>query len=611
MKYFYSGKAHYYEVKKKIRNLSTLKFGSDNTENLQVLSPLKQHFFVCAKEMYVEPFNEVLRFLNEGDIDIPKDTLSFMIHSHKAGNPEPELEYRELYASTALNWTNKNNNAMMAFELLKLEEEAHTDKLEAFQCLKENLDNVELLPWIVDTHNHFHPDFSCLAGIEVVFIIIFMYMSLVYDYYSDVSLIFDYENIANANASVIQTLLACNKSSQNFQNSDYSKMNLNETFQTALDTSIGIISFSGVLQIIALILFYPITESCRDFLKLKDTFNRIAEFKEKGYKRLAQISKLIIKTFLKLSGLIVHLWITYSFKSSKNRKDDFLDLKAASDNVLKLITTIQSGIGNSFQLILQIWLLKPFFQEIMDWNAITPILASFNGIANILTFDSQPACYLEKALGKILLTLLSFSLGIAMVRTDKPIKDVRKTPLRTLLTFLSIFSQALARIFALSSLEIMQVESESFKYSLFFALHTIAISIVNILFVIRRKKEEKEFCKICKDSKTPEDCKDCKKQAWKKLANRAAKRFMKILISALSSTIIMVHIPKQKLKGGGKLLSFLSHSSFFVIVLIENMALALLPCLLPHLYPNKFPWRLNIIISILILWIISVILQEI
>ena len=101
------------------------------------------------------------------------------------------------------------------------------------------------------------------------------------------------------------------------------------------------------------------------------------------------------------------------------------------------------------------------------------------------------------------------------------------------------------------------------------------------------------------ETKKIEDCK------------HLAKRFIKILISALSSTIIMVHIPKQRTKGGGQLLSFLSHSSFFVVILIENMALTLLPSLLPHLYPDKFPWRQHMVISILVLWFFSVGLQEI
>ena len=579
-------------MKRTIEQLSTLEICSDNSK----FQDLRRHLFVCARENYVEPSYEVLRFLNKGVIDhrITGDILSFMIHSDKAGSPEPrprKLGEQRLYATTALNYANKNNDARLAFELLKLEEKAHTDKLETLECLKENLHNVELSPWIVDTHDHFHPDFSeCLAGLDVLLIILFTYMPLVYDYYSDISLIFDYKDIANANASVIQSLLACNTSSENFQNSDYSKMNLNETFQTAMNTSIGIISVAFVLQIIALISFYKISDSCKDLLKLKNAYKRIAELKENGFAPLAKISDLIMKTFLKFSVFITHLVITFTFKSSKDRKDDFLDLKAASDNVLDSIKIIQSGIGNSLQLILRIWLLRPFFIEIMDWNSNTTIFASFNGIANILTFDSKPACYLEKAFGKILLTLLSFSLGIAIARARKPITSMKKTPLRIVLTFCSIFSQALARIVALSSLAIMQVDSELFKYSFFFVLHTFVITIVIILFGIRRKKiETRKF----------EDCK------------HLAKRFIKILISALSSTIIMVHIPKQGTKVGGQLLSFLSHTSFFVVVLIENMALALLPSLLPHLYPDKFPWHLHMVISILVLWFFSMGLQEI
>ena len=579
----YSGKAYQYEVKRTIKKLSTketlkkLRI-SDDTKRLQILSPIKQHLFVCAKEMYVEAFYEVQRFLDVGIIDIKQEFRSYMIH--KAEGPELTEVEQSLYATTALNWTNKNNDARLAFELLKLEEEAHTDKLEALQCMKENLNNVELFPWIVDTHNHFHPDSplktTCLAGLEVLFII-FTYMFLVYDYYSDISLIFDYKDIANANTSVIHSLLACNTSSENFQNSDYSKINLNETFQNAMIISIVFISAAIVFQLIVLILFNPITDSCKDFFGLKD---RIAKLGEK--------SKLIIITFLKLSRFIIHLMITFVFKSS-TRKDHFLDLKTASDNVLDWIMMIQR-FGNSLQLILQIWLLNPFFLEIMDWNFETPIFASFNGIENILTFDRKPACYLEKAFGKILWTLLSFSLGIAIVRANKPINSMLKTPFRILMTFFSIFSQALARIIALSSLNIMQVNSELFKYILFFILHTIVIAIINILFGNRKKKKE---------TRKEEDC-----------MKTIAKRFLKILISSLSSTIIMVHIPKQRTKGGGQLLSFLSHTSFFVVVLFENMALALLPSLLPHLYPDKFPWRLCMVISILVLWLISVVLQE-
>ena len=172
-------------------------------------------------------------------------------------------------------------------------------------------------------------------------------------------------------------------------------------------------------------------------------------------------------------------------------------------------------------------------------------------------------------------------------------------PLKTLPIFTSILAQTVARILAFRSLIIMKATSEIYKYVPFFLLHIFFLLIIKILFETRWRSVDGKSKKVY--------------TGLNKLKQIPLLNTLKFLISALSSTIIMVHIHEETSSCKRRQFSFLPHLSFFFLVLVENLTLAILPFAVPSLYPDYeyFPFdsHVNTLICVIVLWFVSVMSQ--
>jgi hypothetical protein len=204
------------------------------------------------------------------------------------------------------------------------------------------------------------------------------------------------------------------------------------------------------------------------------------------------------------------------------------------------IKIVEYGLESSIQLLLQLWLLRPFLPIILTWDMTELISRSFAGMVNFLTLEKYPACYIEKALFKILLTISLLSLGISQMK-----KKPGQTFAKTLPLFMSIFAQTVGRIVALMSLVLMTTPLGLYKFALFFVPHILLVCLIKTIFEVKSEGKRKRICQL-----------------------------FTFLFKGITSTIVMIHLPKEEHKPHP---SFLSHSCFQVLVLLENLLLVSFP----------------------------------
>ena len=552
---------------------------------------MKTHLSGCAKEMYMDLLNEFLKFLYEGinGVGAPTpDELHHIIHY------QSNCSAGSLFSKTALNWANENNDKVISLELLKLEKKVHHEQRCGLECLKDNLSSDTLLPWIIETYKNLYEQsrkfVKCQAFMIVCLeLVLFSYMPFIYDYYSDVTLAMTYKGIADANESMRENVLwSCDGEKGNLSLARFhenSSVSITELFDVAFWVTNVTIILSTLIYIY--IVVKHSNPKCVNLLH--QNIIKFGTERKIHVKLSLVVAKLLagmLSVATKLLWPIIHVIRKFKYYAAQKRSEH-KDLTTESDDSWNVIKTAEYGIESSLQLCLQIWLLKPFFSEVTRWDQKELIIRSVHGIVHFITFSVYPACYIERALGKILLTIVMLALGVAIMKSTKPGMGACERPLKTLPIFISILAQTVARILAFRSLIIMKASSEIYKYVPFFLLHIFFLLIIKIMFETR--------------------------WSLNKLKEIPVLNTLKFLISALSSTIIMVHIHEETSSCKRRQFSFLPHLSFFFLVLVENLTLAILPFAMPSLYPDYeyFPFdsHVNTIICVIVLWFVSVMFQ--
>jgi hypothetical protein len=262
-----------------------------------------------------------------------------------------------------------------------------------------------------------------------------------------------------------------------------------------------------------------------------------------------------------------------------------------STAIWKNIKIVEYGLESSTQLLLQVWLLRPFLPTIMIWDIKELISRCASGLANFFTFEILPACYIEKALAKILLTIFFLSLGISQMKR-KPGQDL----IKTLPMFVSIFAQTVGRIVALNSLVLMPTTLGYYKYALFFGVHFLLVFMIKVLFEVNHLLGRVVAC--------------CHSHGWRKHIWKV----VKFIASGISSTIVMIHLRSDKEERHKQHPSLLSHSAFQVVIFLENLLLVCLPYIANgrhYLTHDCFPVssKFNAVCIVIVAWSIGALAQ--
>jgi hypothetical protein len=221
------------------------------------------------------------------------------------------------------------------------------------------------------------------------------------------------------------------------------------------------------------------------------------------------------------------------------------------DLAWSVVKTVEHGLEAATQLALQLWLLTLYMPLLAGWSSSETMVRAVTGAANFLTFDLYPACFLEKSLGKIALNLVSLSLGAAFSKVTKHGVSPCSRPLRVFPILTSYFLQIIARLYAFRLLLLLDTPIGQYKLLVFFVTHFSLTLILRMVFEgLNLRSSPLSLTNL--------------RNTFILLA--------KFLLAVLSSSIVMVHIhspdtPKSL---------FLSHASFFLLILCEHLALLLL-----------------------------------
>ena len=534
---------------------------------------LRTHLVGSAKEKERGFLQEILLVLQAPLI------LQFRLTDH---NIDTIIHFRKLdgtssvFSKTALSWANENNDRSTSLELLRLELKVHESggQREGLSCLKQHLTSDSLLPWIIETYQDFFPpapgrwvlaSFSVLSELVLV-----SYLPYLYDFYSDLDLAVQYKRIGEENSSYSNSQLwTCREESLV---GDFDETgDFRESFLWAHWITSVVITISGGIYLLT-VLLHSNPRFIRNWERRFKT--RWSDCRAPSW--LVHSCWLVLETLLvltcKLVWPVVHVVRKVRYRASTRRSGERCRVME-SDQAWGIVKTVEHGVEACSQLLLQLWLLTLYLPVLRSWSTTHVLVRSVTGVANFLTFDLYPACFLEKSLGKILLNSLSLSLGAGLTKVTKHGVSPCDRPLRACPVLASYLLQIVARLEAFRLLLLLDSPLGQYKLLVFFSVHFSVILLTRLVF---------------------EDL-HMKKSPW--LPNNMYDTLIKLakfFLGVASSSIIMVHVhPPDTTKT-----LFISHTSFFLLILLEHLTLLLLS-----------PFSPGLLLLLLCLWLASLFLH--
>ena len=114
----------------------------------------------------------------------------------------------------------------------------------------------------------------------------------------------------------------------------------------------------------------------------------------------------------------VHVQDKYKLHLAETgKRKEYIDRVVDKETTWQLVKMYEIGIEQVIQILLCLWLMRYQMDELKDWRWADFMTQSTIGFLNFITFDYVPAEYLQKSMGKILLSMLSLSFSAAWMKT--------------------------------------------------------------------------------------------------------------------------------------------------------------------------------------------------
>ena len=607
--------------------------GSDPELGNSFVNFFQAHLFACTVENSRECLQHLIYMLlqpSPKNFDLDAEDLAEILHFKQNGK-------------TVLNWAYQNNERYTVMDLLKLERRIHENEKEGLECLCfGHLGRDSILPWILESYSELYEQSACkrwsTAILTVVIgLMIFSLLPYIFDISSDIDLAISYSNTAFGKETFnMSDLLTCtekqlsyfcfeqtgfdnsmsyfNNSLENYDTSN--SEDVRHIFQVAFFVTMASVFFSGITYVVCIVaeltsdtMSNSVQNSgANQFLKRK----ACQFWNSKGgqfLKKLVhpcgnnEVCQFLQRKGLQICTILLYilLWpfqlifaqLSY-LASGKNTK--YKDQYEKSNQTWNKIKAFEYGMESCIQLIFHLWLLRPFLPTLFTWDSTELWTRCISGIGHFFSFGNIQACYIEKTLGKILMAIISLSLGMAQTKCNKPGLGLGENPLKIVPILLSILAQILGRILAISIIILLTSSIGYYKYAILFGIHCSVILVIQI-FIREENKASSDNSKRQRSDNTsnliPDSC-------WQCTLN-----LFSLLISICSSTIVLIDLKEEKRNS-----SFLSHTLFFLFILVENILMVCLPFMVPASYPplDCFPLqsRINIVGGVFVLWLAGV-----
>jgi hypothetical protein len=571
------------------------------------------------------------------------------------------IQNLSMFRKTAFTSALEDKNHLMVTQLLNLERRIHDTKEEGLLCLRTSVKNEALLlPW-KDAFGDLYDKEWYIRWPSALWtvtkdLLLLAFLPYVLDVYSDIIMVNDFSGFAFRNVTFTGNEMLTSSGSQ--LNSCIKNITHDMSDQVhEADRFQFVVSYWVTLTAVILSFMFYVCSTVFNYEPIVVNLVLDRFYNERNWNEsLKRLVGLCLGVCLALPiALLWPFWHIYCSLKCK-ASGELMDQVTKSTKVWNNIMAVEHGFESGPQLLLQLWLLGPFLLTIADWSYTDLALSCVAGIVNFITFNSFPARYVDKALGKICIAVFSLCLGEATMRTKKPGLDANLV--NAIPIFVSILVQTVARIYAVTSL-ILFVHSGGYsKYAILLFLHCCIVFLIKI------------FCETSIKAKPLPTISYIKGMGKKKFKWSSFWSLFKFIISVLSSTIVMIHLDEEDrlltkmdqpsavkgqpagvkgqpdavedprpaeedplFIGEGQAASqeddpaieegwlvegraqltrrsrLFSHALFFLLMLVENLVLVLLPYLLPHYYPPLDCYtagsRLHAVIVVAILWFVG------
>ncbi len=250
--------------------------------------------------------------------------------------------------------------------------------------------------------------------------------------------------------------------------------------------------------------------------------------------------------------------VYYKFRHRRaTKKNLFRRHLQKSEYLWGISRTAEAGLESCGQLILQVWLVSSTFKQLSEVSFTGIIDMTYNGFIHFLSFSAKPATDVERSLGKMFMSLVALVFGVsACYRT---LKRGAVQMSNTFFIYCSLLLQLFARIFSIG-LYFFAVRSFFPAVPILLAIHFSAVFAIKWSFERARHTHGMlawlvSFVNIFASSLV----------------------YVRIVPIEKSSAYYKQKCPQRSSHQVQQHSTFFVQSLFFLLVLIENVALASTP----------------------------------
>ncbi len=256
-------------------------------------------------------------------------------------------------------------------------------------------------------------------------------------------------------------------------------------------------------------------------------------------------------------------------------------------NLVFLFNYIHIYIVGLIHVIIPMWILLPLLGIMSNLSVFKLISEAFAGIADNLFFhrESDPAISFIGHIFWLNIFVIANN-SSRRVRIGKLGSPVLKRILHVILIFITSTLQMISRFLVFQNLMLL-LYSGLTKYTTFCLIHFSWLLITRIVFETRQKKFEFKI-------------------------NRLRKTILTIL-SCLCSTVFLVDVHTLSSRTHYSDHNMLTQISFYILILLENLVLTILPLVEPSLFPNSHEFNQEVFKTnfwvVNTFWLIVIILE--
>ena len=431
-----------------------------------------------------------------------KEVIGVIIHYVDQSHPV------KTFHKTGLAWANENDDPITASDLIHLEYSHHTEKDEGIRCIKKQLTNDTLLFWITRTFSRFYPTPKrkkwCQAFLVSVLQIGLSYYLFYMDIISDYELALDYynahTNTSNYNHQMLQCARDDNKTSalphtpprlgalcfslsEAFSDKNYFVAMVLIIFTTIL--------FSLLVPVICIFFFFDANNITfmKKYRKSEDPHDKTEKSISKKMLQLGiSFLNFLLKILVEILWLFFHFYEKIRYEAAKNksrRREKLIEF----DRIGFMVKTIKYGIKATIQLMIVLYFLIPYYDEILDWDLQVALQNVANGLLHFITGGDHEVCLLDKVIGKLAFNVINLTVSLTLLKYLKYGMSRLEQVGNFLPLLISHLLQIVARVLVISVLfvtaeDLFGLEDKGLAIGLFFLIHFLLLLVIKLTFEV-------------------------------------------------------------------------------------------------------------------------------